>query len=50
MALVAIASIEAGSLAAQRPDRDREHDIEAAVRFILAGIRELTALPAEVAR
>ena len=44
------ASIEAGNLAAQRPDRDREHDIEAAVRFILAGIRELTALPAEVAR
>lgn len=37
------ASIEAGNLAAQRPERDRDQDIENTVRFILAGIRELTA-------
>ncbi|MFT5200993.1 MAG: AcrR family transcriptional regulator [Candidatus Aldehydirespiratoraceae bacterium] len=36
------ASIEAGNLAAQRPERDRDQDIENTVRFILAGIRELT--------
>lgn len=35
------ASIEAGNLAAQRPGRNRDLDIENAVRFILAGIREL---------
>ena len=36
------ASIEAGNLAAQRPDRSRDADIESTVSFILAGIRELT--------
>lgn len=36
------ASIEAGNLAAQNPRRDRKQDIENAVRFILAGTRELT--------
>ena len=35
------ASIEAGNLAAQHRDRDREHDIDNTVRFILAGIREI---------
>ncbi|MDG1410032.1 MAG: TetR/AcrR family transcriptional regulator [Acidimicrobiales bacterium] len=35
------ASIEAGNIAAQRPDRNRDRDIERTVRFILAGIREL---------
>ena len=32
------ASIEAGNLAAQRPERDRTRDIDDAVQFILAGI------------
>ena len=41
------ASIEAGSLSAQRGGRNREPDIENAVRFILAGIRELVGEPAE---
>lgn len=35
------ASIEAGNLAAQRDHKDRERDIDNAVRFILAGMREL---------
>lgn len=35
------ASIEAGNLAAQRRGRNRDRDIENAVRFILAGIQEL---------
>lgn len=35
------ASIEAGNLAARRPDHDREQHIDNTVRFILAGIREL---------
>lgn len=35
------ASIEAGNLAAQRPERERTADIDNAVRFILAGISEL---------
>jgi AcrR family transcriptional regulator len=41
------ASIEAGSLSSQRGGRDREPDIENAVRFILAGIRELVGEPAD---
>ena len=41
------ASIEAGSLSAQRGGRNREPDIENAVRFILAGIRELVGEPAD---
>lgn len=44
------ASIEAGSLSAQRGGRDREADIDNAVRFILAGIRELVGEPAAVSR
>lgn len=39
------ASIEAGNLAAQRGGLDRAEDIENAVRFILAGIRELVGQP-----
>jgi len=39
------ASIEAGNLAAQRQDTDRDRDIDDAVRFILAGIRELAGKP-----
>ncbi len=35
------ASIEAGNLSARRPRSDRSADIERAVKFILAGIREL---------
>lgn len=35
------ASIEAGNLAARDNTRNREQDIERAVRFILAGIREI---------
>jgi len=36
------ASIEAGNLAAQHRHRQRDEDIDNTVRFILAGIRELT--------
>lgn len=36
------ASIEAGNLSARRGGRNRETEIDNAVRFILAGIRELT--------
>lgn len=36
------ASIEAGNLAARQPTRNRDEDINNTVRFILAGIRELT--------
>lgn len=36
------ASIEAGNLSAQRPDRNRKAAIDNAVRFILAGIGELS--------
>lgn len=43
------ASIEAGDLVAQQPERDRDHAIENTVRFILAGIRELAAQPTAVA-
>lgn len=39
------ASIEAGNMAAQHRDRDRDQDIENTVRFILAGIRELVDQP-----
>lgn len=39
------ASIEAGSVSAHRSGRDREADVDRAVRFILAGIRELVASP-----
>jgi AcrR family transcriptional regulator len=41
------ASIEAGNLAAQRADIDRDRSIENAVRFILAGVRELAGESAE---
>lgn len=41
------ASIEAGNLAAQRNNNDRERDIDNAVRFILAGIREVVGEPTE---
>ena len=44
------ASIEAGSLSAQRGGCDREADIDSAVRFILAGIRELVGEPAATSR
>ena len=37
------ASIEAGDLAAQRPRRNRDTDINNTVRFILAGIREIVS-------
>lgn len=39
------ASIEAGNLAAQRQNTDRDRDIDNAVRFILAGIREIVGEP-----
>lgn len=44
------ASIEAGSLSAERGSRGREADIDSAVKFILAGIRELVGEPAAASR
>ena len=44
------ASIEAGSLSAARRRRHRDADIDSAVRFILAGIRELVGEPAGTSR
>ena len=41
------ASIEAGNIAAQRTSTSREQDIDNAVRFILAGVRELVGEPDE---
>lgn len=41
------ASIEAGSLSARRAGTDRESDIVNAVRFILAGIRDLAGEPTD---
>lgn len=43
------ASIEAGNLAAQRPRRNRDQDIDNTVGFILAGIRALVGQPATTA-
>lgn len=43
------ASIEAGSVSAKRGGRNREADIDRAVRFILAGIRELVGEPVNAA-
>jgi AcrR family transcriptional regulator len=39
------ASIEAGNLAAQQPERDRDQDIQNTVLFILAGIGRLVGQP-----